>query len=446
MAIKIWGAGSTAGSDTDWNTPTNWDNDTLPIDGDSLLFNGTASTFLAIGPTSSIYIENITIDANAIPNECFITGYEYNNSNFTWEDKYPLILYGQLINNSPSLAALPAVVFGISQVTGPWELYLVTSTNPITYQNGSTSEAYLAISNPVFDSTNYIQFTGLANVYDLKYGIGSASGIVSSVGAFQTFTNSVNAAGGMNTSALFGIQANILNVNSSAFVSIAPYSISAPSNNLFQIATESLNLTNCEDLLGGLIAGGMSATFRTAIISYSTNATNINLHNSVMGRYSAVVFTVANVNINMTGNSKYYGTSDFNFGVAFSPTFIGSYTIGTAINLTANDSSHVLGIFESGQFKDGALNYSGFSSSVFEGGAGLVPSSNVFYNILMKGNSIFNGVIISSISSVTTSLLFSDNASVSVDYSLYGAGQNRYISYSMITPQLLIKKITKASF
>lgn len=87
MATLVWGAGSASGMDGDWNTAANWTGDTLPANGDSVIFNGTAMAPCTIGATTPIYLNTITVAASN--SECawgeifvpgaspFDTGYYY---------------------------------------------------------------------------------------------------------------------------------------------------------------------------------------------------------------------------------------------------------------------------------------------------------------------------------------------------------------------------------
>ena len=68
MATLVWGAGSTTGSDGDWNTATNWTGDALPANGDDVVFNGTATSVCSIGATAAVALNSITVAASNI--EC----------------------------------------------------------------------------------------------------------------------------------------------------------------------------------------------------------------------------------------------------------------------------------------------------------------------------------------------------------------------------------------
>jgi hypothetical protein len=72
MATRVWGAGSTAGSDGDWNTATNWTGDTLPVNGDDVVFDGTVSiASLTIKNSSYLTLNSLTwnryIELGAFP-------------------------------------------------------------------------------------------------------------------------------------------------------------------------------------------------------------------------------------------------------------------------------------------------------------------------------------------------------------------------------------------
>ena len=59
MATKTWGAGSTAGADGLWDTATNWDGDTLPVDGDDVVGDYSSyPNYLTTSPTTLVTLNS----------------------------------------------------------------------------------------------------------------------------------------------------------------------------------------------------------------------------------------------------------------------------------------------------------------------------------------------------------------------------------------------------
>ncbi len=64
MALVVFGQGSAAGADGDWNTAANWTGDTLPGSSDEANFD-TSSPVLLIGPSASTLVDKFTMDVGA---------------------------------------------------------------------------------------------------------------------------------------------------------------------------------------------------------------------------------------------------------------------------------------------------------------------------------------------------------------------------------------------
>lgn len=62
MTLKIWGAGSGAGSDNDFATAANWTGDTLPINDDDIIFPDAAPDCTGSMDQSAKYFGNIIIE------------------------------------------------------------------------------------------------------------------------------------------------------------------------------------------------------------------------------------------------------------------------------------------------------------------------------------------------------------------------------------------------
>lgn len=149
MALKIWGAGSNAGADFDWNNPANWDGDTLPVDHDSILVDETVTTnILTYAPDPSIFIENITVNS---PSLTVYIGMSSFNSSSTISANAGVKVYGVLSSTIGVQNQIVASLMGVQDVIGHWSVLHMIA--PSDY------DQTLSMTDPNFDSIgNFLNF------------------------------------------------------------------------------------------------------------------------------------------------------------------------------------------------------------------------------------------------------------------------------------------------
>jgi hypothetical protein len=148
MAIKIWGAGTGGGADGMWTTASNWSGNTLPINGDSIVLNGSGGELLT-GPSSDVTIQDFTV-----------TSAETATFGIYGDSGGAIYLTGNMDNQSPyGLFILPRVGFeGVTSVVGQWQADNTVSRVNVVSGNPSNRVASFNIENLIFDQNNYINF------------------------------------------------------------------------------------------------------------------------------------------------------------------------------------------------------------------------------------------------------------------------------------------------
>lgn len=199
MAIKYWGGGSGDCSDYSFDNPLNWDNDTLPINGDSLYFDYTLTTNPCYGGVASpVQIENITVDANWGSNLCLDISSVYNGG---------IAVYGNLVNNSSYQAQFSGKLIGLQSFVGMWGLRSTyCGSSPLAAGN------FIAQSDVTFDvQTDVIYFIDIGSINNdrLKYGEWDGSAVVNE-SYFNLFT--IENSNPMTTPPYFGVGAYPFNI------------------------------------------------------------------------------------------------------------------------------------------------------------------------------------------------------------------------------------------
>lgn len=138
MATRVWGAGSGAGSDGDWNTAANWTGDMLPVDGDIVIFDGAVCALpILMGNQTLLYLNTLSFvnylsDASKPQFLAYVRPYNlYFNENFTADSGFFSI---QRILGVPARDSGGSLNFG-SWTVPPLDWIQVVVTDPI--QNGS---------------------------------------------------------------------------------------------------------------------------------------------------------------------------------------------------------------------------------------------------------------------------------------------------------------------
>jgi hypothetical protein len=196
MATKIWGAGSNAGIGGMWDDPLNWDNDTLPVDYDDILFDGNFSNAdLYTGPTNNVIIINITVSSS-------YAGYLSIQSQTT----SGIILQGNLNNNTLNTHYLPLNFSGCTGFSGRWVAHIFPDGM------GTFPSQLFNLVSIIMDQNNTINFSNFG------YTQFSPINIVSSnppAGYFTTFS-AFNFNGdlmGQTSNASVAISANVINLS-----------------------------------------------------------------------------------------------------------------------------------------------------------------------------------------------------------------------------------------
>jgi hypothetical protein len=367
MALKVWGAGSTQGSDGLWDTATNWDNDTAPVDGDSLLFDASALYGMTTGPsTSSVIIENIQITSDAIAPSLGGT--------------YPLVVVGQLNSLSPSIIYVTIYPYGVTSVVGAWNGYVVYPTDkPVD----PLAIAYLGISQVLFTSSNYLELNSFYGVIsELKYGTSDVFLNVLGADSFTSFKINIQLS-------VFSLAA--VSKISSQLIEFENVLLSINSGSNFELNSPLINITQMGSLINNM--GGMTLT--NVIFSQSCTL-NVSASNTFYPNFinEGVIFNFLNSSvINLYGEATICGTLP-SIGMGMTAAVV-SLQGSTTIN--AYNNSLVAGLYSSNGFLDGYLGL--FSS---------YPC-----NIYMRDNSVFQGMVMSGMGS---SMTFLDSSNVSFNY------------------------------
>lgn len=393
MAIKVWGAGSTQGSDQNWNTASNWDDDTLPVDGDSILFDGTTTNSLLSGPTSSsIIIENITVTSDAP--YIAISG------------TFPLIVTGQLNSASPNQIYVTIYPYGITSVVGMWVGDIRFPTDkPVD----SSATAYLGISEVLFTPSNYLEFGnfGYGNISELKYGISDVLLNVSGQAPFTSFklsSTGTSSGTGFNMSAIVSIYSQLIEFDNIL--------LQLFNGSMLELDAPLINITHIGALYNYTGGGGFGPPTlifpQACTISISSDNSlyypipvNDNL---ILNFYQPSI-------INLYGEATIYGTSSAGFMSSLSSTMLLQGT--TTIN--AYDNSLVAGIYNGGSFSSGNLE------------------NNFYYpcTVNMRDNSVFLGMIIGGV--MGSGITFFDSSNVSFAYT-YDKANSQIQAYTSSTP------------
>jgi hypothetical protein len=128
MAIKTWGEGTDGGSDGDWNTAENWTDDTLPQDGDTVVFSGDYDVEMSTGPNDPVEIHTLTVEPE------FTSG------------------LGGFDNSNGGAAIIITNTLNISRESGNDDIYL-----GITFQE--TESIIIATESPIYFQDNGEQHT-----------------------------------------------------------------------------------------------------------------------------------------------------------------------------------------------------------------------------------------------------------------------------------------------
>jgi len=410
MAIKVWGAGTTQGSDKNWNTATNWDSDTLPVDGDSILFDGTAVNYLQYGPSSHIYIENVELTSacELNLNGCIM---DYTSQ--------PLLIFGSLINNSfinysnPVYTLKPVVylwAWGITSVVGAWAGYLT----PVV---GVTPDVEIYFNgNQVFNASNNIDLIRTSSMFTvaIRNGVGSSGTSVGSTGPINQITfEDVN----LDYTAVYKIEANTIILKGVNLIVDPTFYYNGMGEFEFTCST----LTIQESTMPNY--NGFITTFYTNMgtPSVAKLALKVPCVINVEGNWGGIPFNkdlpmlfYGNSSINLYSNSAFYGTNEsFSGGMQPSKSYAlllrhsSSYV---TITINAYNDSKLVGLFYASAFKDCNSSPYLISDSLL----GLLPEITVF----MRNNSMFIGSVGGQNSFYGASkITFLDSSNINFDYS-----------------------------
>jgi hypothetical protein len=380
MALKVWGAGSTQGSDGQWDTATNWDNDILPVDGDSLLFDASALYPLISGPTStgSVIIENIQVTSDALVP--YING------------PLPLVVVGQLNSASASAIYISIYPYGITSIVGAW---LGNVIYPTSKPVNNTGIAYLGISQVLFDTSNYLDLAG-GGISELKYGLSDIFLNVYGEAPFTSFTiDTVNGNfTGFSLTGVSKITSQVIEFDSTVINFFGFLQLDTPVVNITQIGSL-INYTG-----GGF--GLPNLTF--------PQLCTLNISSPSGGPYpnpinENLIFTFeAGGTINLYGQATIYGTNSptgAGIGLQLSEALLATY--GPSIFINAYNNSLVGGLYVNGAFTN----------------ASLTPSISNYCIVNMRDNSIFQGLITNFVGS---GINFFNSSNVSFNYQLAPTG------------------------
>ena len=150
MAVKVWGDGSNAGVDGDWDNALNWDNDTAPLDGDDIILGVNSVADLSLAPSVDFVAASFIIDAGANFGANFTANFDPSNSSRGY-----VIVTGGFQNNSTTVSSAGRFIFrGADNVEGIWQVELGFDTDPSNYASHS-----FKIADLVYDINNYIYFS-----------------------------------------------------------------------------------------------------------------------------------------------------------------------------------------------------------------------------------------------------------------------------------------------
>jgi hypothetical protein len=386
MAIKVWGAGSTQGSDGLWDTASNWDLDTAPVDGDSLLFNETATYTLTSGPaSSSVIIENIQVTSLALPPTMAAP---------SWGAPRAIIVTGQLNSASTAVSSLRMFPHGVTSIVGPWAGYMTIPND----RPGDFNTAYLGISEVVFDSSNYLELfnQGYGAAADLQYGISDTSLTLTGQAPFTSFKILANGSGsygmGFGVSGVTAITSQLVEFGESVIIN--PFFMMGST---FNLNCPLINITQMGALCpptGGSSLINIVQFTQACVLNISSNSTSF----YPMPINDNLIFNFNQPSvINLYGEATMYGT--------YSPSGMmgGGFTqviLQGSTTVNCYDNSLVGGIYYGNAFVSGNLeNYSPNTCS-----------------ITMRDNSIFQGMIIGGMMGSTLNFLDSSNVSFAYDY------------------------------
>lgn len=293
MPVKVWGAGSNQGADNDWNNPLNWDGDSLPVDGDAVIFDSTTSNSLFIGPSTNVTLVNFII------NNDYLGGVNFLNP---MGSSTGVIINGGLLNYS-NLATGNFALENCTSLTGLWDINFISRTGDLY----SIEPQYFSISNLIFDLTTIITPTcNFTNGLEYRnYNDPS--------GTFSNFTIDTVAVNYISLGSDFYIKTTNTNI-------INGGSLSLIKNKAIFIQTENLNINNSvfeifpADMssFGGWYEGDRITFSSTSILNIQINGSGRFFSNM---RYSqpggtinldlnnlTLTFSAPTINYNQTGN------------------------------------------------------------------------------------------------------------------------------------------------
>jgi len=417
MAIKIWGTGSTGGSDGQWDTATNWDSDTLPVDGDSLLFDGTALAPLTGGPASSVVIENIEINS----------GVDYLNGGLNMGGTIPLIVFGQLINNNPLTGFtnfLIMIPYGVTSIVGWWDCFIgYDPSRPL-------SAMYIGIDDWVIDSTiSFLNMRGTFQQLPLFYGTSDAS-----------LTPPSNPTDNFNS-----ITIENCNLGSGAWIITGTTGLNAD-----QLIFNADSQVEC-------FQSSLGYFFNCPLVEFNGPFTSNFFNNTSLSGDNSITF-VGNTVLNVNSYNNFTPINSTSFGDYLSFIFSGLSTINLydsvifgsrpnssngGLALIQSNSSVTLNAYQSSVVCGCYNEYRFVNSNDFGAGVG----SQI---VNMFDDSIFQGIIRRLMGPY--SINFYDNSNLSVEYDIlvgsFTGLQIQYQNYTIGTSTGLITKtfVFKSSF
>lgn len=358
MALKVWGDGSNAGVDGDWDNPANWDNDTAPVDGDDILFGANAVADLTLAPSVDFVAASFIIDAAAS------AGCLFSRSSPTNQSRGYVIVTGAFENNNGVVSSLGMFIFrGATSVVGQWTVDFGFDNDPTNYASQSFTTA-----NLVFDINNYIEVS-IWSAYgyeNLIRRVGSTNQ------AFDSFTvDGIQFAWGPSQ---FNLHAFTINIINDAQIGTGSYD--NRSNTIFYCDNFNVVAPNGTCPFGmNYFSGFPASVYQLQIIKFSgagtadidmgvANSGLVNFFNSDNGNGLVDIYSDF-ATFNFRNSAGLIGTWDNSYrGISFS---------GATVNFY--DSSCLSGYFDGGtllfadinNFAGSANLYNFYENSFFQG-------------------------------------------------------------------------------
>lgn len=385
MALKIWGAGSNAGADYDWNNPLNWDGDTLPADYDSILLDETVTANPIVGsPIPSVFIENITVDS-PLGN----VGMGMNGPN-----EAGVKVYGTISSNSPNVCTLHGILMGLQSFSGMWEI----NSSWCNFSGPVDDSHTIAQTDPTFIMDylgSYINFnfTNTNPIQSFKYGEFSGGSVINKTAFTSLNYNSSNPMSGVSILWNFSATINAITINFSNIITcqipVGNISMSTPLE--FSDTTE-MNIVQCGT--GFFQPQGFGSPSNESRLYFPLSCTiNCDVQGTLNGGIgmgvpvlcsggffsapsSSAILTINLNNSTSISITNYLGTIPLlQTGVFGSPSASGSFVIN------AYDTSTIVGAYYNGQ----CIGWMGGGSTI---NGGLYGSMNLY------NQSIYVGIII----------------------------------------------------